>query len=198
SDKAPKDIDGIEERIKTRLSWGLVLDIQKPDLETRIAILKKKSMEEDIYLPDDVINLIASAIKSNIRELEGSLIRLGAYASVFEVDIDAEIARQQLKLDDYLDPKKITLDNIGKTVSSYFKIPVPDLKSKARNKEIATARHIAMYLSYKIIQSTLAEIGQFYGNRDHSSVLHAVEKIKKQLKTDSELSSSVLEIENSL
>jgi chromosomal replication initiator protein len=134
SDKHPKEITGIEERIKTRLSWGLVLDIQQPDLETRIAILKKKAEEEDIYLPDDVVNLIARSIKSNIRELEGSLIRLGAYSSVFKVDIDLEIAKEQLKLDENSEIKIHTLESIAKTVSQHFKIPVADLRSKARMK----------------------------------------------------------------
>ncbi len=198
SDKHPKEIDGIEERIKTRLSWGLVLDIQQPDLETRIAILKKKADEEDIYLPDDVVNLIARSIKSNIRELEGSLIRLGAYSSVFKVDIDLEIAKEQLKLDDNIDAKIHSLESIAKTVSQHYKIPVADLRSKARIKEVTNARHVAMYLSYHVLKATLVDIGQFYGNRDHTTVIHAVDKIRKQLKSNSQTQHQIYEIESKL
>ncbi len=198
SDKPPKEIDGIEERIKTRLSWGLVLDIQQPDLETRIAILKKKAEEEDIYLPDDVVNLIARSIKSNIRELEGSLIRLGAYSSVFKVDIDLEIAKEQLKLDENFDVKTHTLESIAKTVSNHFKIPVADLRSKARIKEVTKARHIGMYLSYHVLKATLVDIGQYYGNRDHTTVIHAVDKIRKQIKIDTATQNQIYEIESKL
>ena len=200
SDKHPKDIDGMEERIKTRLSWGLVLDIQKPDLETRIAILKNKATQEDIYLPDEVINLIATSIKANIRELEGSLIRLAAYASVFEVDIDVEIAKEQLKLNTLRDTSYITVESVSKAVSSYFKVPLADLKSKSRLKEVAHARHISMYLIYNLVKPTptYVEIGKFFGGRDHTSVLHGVEKIKKQSKINQQLSQTLLEIENGL
>lgn len=200
SDKHPKDIDGMEERIKTRLSWGLVLDIQKPDLETRIAILKNKATQEDIYLPDEVINLIATSIKANIRELEGSLIRLAAYASVFEVDIDVEIAKEQLKLNTLKDTSYITIESVTKSVSQFFKIPLADLKSKSRLKEVAHARHIAMFLIYNLVKPTptYVEIGKFFGGRDHTSVLHGVEKVRKNSKVDQQLSQNLLEIENSL
>lgn len=198
SDKEPKDIDGIEERIRTRLSWGLVSDIQLPDLETRIAILKKKAKEEDVFLPDDVINLIASAYKNNIRELEGSLIKLGAYSSLFGVDIDIEIAQEQLKLNPPTEGREISIELIAKTASQYFKIPVADLRSKARYKEVTRARHISMYLSYKLLKTTYEEIGRYFGRRDHTSVLHAVEKIKEGLSSSPEISQTVLEIENLL
>ncbi len=198
SDKLPKEIDGIEERIKSRLSWGLVIDIQQPDVETRIAILKRKAIEEDIYLPDDVVTLIASAIKSNIRELEGSLIRLGAYSSLFKIDIDVEIAKEQLKLTEIFDPKALSLESISKTASSYFRIPVADLRSKARQKDVTLARHIAMYFSYQFLKATLNEIGKYYGNRDHTSVLHGVDKIRKLIKIDSQISQYVIDIERDL
>jgi chromosomal replication initiator protein len=197
SDKDPKEINGIEDRIRTRLSSALVVEIQQPDFETRIAILKRKAMEEDIYLPDDVVNLIASCIKSNIRELEGSLIKLGAYSSVFNVDIDLETAKEQLKLDIEDERKTINTETITKTVSSYFKIPVPDIRSKARNKEITLARHIAMYFSYYLAKSTLTEIGNYFGKRDHTSVMHGVNKIKGRNK-DREFSQTLYEIESLL
>jgi chromosomal replication initiator protein len=198
SDKAPKEITGIDERVKTRLAWGLNVDIQQPDLETRIAILKRKAIEKDIYLPEDVVNLIASSIKSNVRELESSLIRLGLYSSVCKVDIDVEIAREQLKLNSSVDVSNLSLDSISKAVCSYFKVTVNDLKSKSRTKELADARHIAMYLSNKILKATLVEIADFYGKRDHTSVIHGVKKVEDLIKYDQKVAQTLLEIENSL
>lgn len=198
SDKAPKEITGIDERVKTRLAWGLNVDIQQPDLETRIAILKRKAVEQDIYLPEDVVNLIASSIKSNVRELESSLIRLGLYSSVCKVDIDVEIAREQLKLNSHVDVSNISLDSISKAVCNYFKISLNDLKSKARTKDLADARHIAMYLSNKILKATLVEIADFYGKRDHTSVIHGVKKVEDLIKYDQKIARVLLEIENSL
>ncbi len=197
SDKAPKEIVGIEERIKTRLQWGLVIDIQKPDLETKIAILKRKAYELDLYCTDDVITLIASSIKSSIRELEGSLIKLSAYSDVMKMEIDADIVKDQLSLKGS-DKKTTDLEDVAKAVSQYFKIPLADLKSKARSKEITKVRHIAMYLSRKIVKSTQQEVGLFYGGRDHTSVIHAVNKIEQQIKTDTYLSNTILEIQNLL
>lgn len=198
SDKSPKDINGIEERVKTRLAWGLIVDIQQPDLETRIAILKQKAMEKDFYIPEDVVNLVASAVKSNVRELESSLIRLGMYSSVLGVDIDVEIAKSQLKLDENFNADSLTFEGIIKTVGSYYKIPVSDIRSKARNKDLTHARHIGMYLTHKIIKATLSEIGDFYGKRDHTTVMHAIAKIEQQQKIDQKLAQALLEIENSL
>ncbi|MFZ8932884.1 MAG: chromosomal replication initiator protein DnaA [Bacteriovoracaceae bacterium] len=198
SDKSPKEIDGIEERIKTRLQWGLVVDIQKPDIETRIAILKRKAQELDLYCTEDVINLIATSVKSSIRELEGSLIRLSAYADVMGIEIDAEIVKEQLNIQDNTESKQITLESIGKVTSQHFKIPLPDLRSKSRNKEIAYARHVAIYLSRKLIRATQQDIGKYYGGRDHTSIIHAEKKVQELLKTDSKLSRHLLEIENTL
>ncbi len=196
SDKSPTEIEGIEERIKTRLQWGLVIDIQKPDLETRIAILKKKAYDLDLFLSDDILTLIATSIKSNIRELEGSLVRLSAFADVMKVEIDTEMVKDLLGLENYQETKKITLEDIGKATSGYFKIPLADLKSKARNKEIARARHIAMYLQRKVIHATQQDIGRFFGGRDHTSVIHGVNKITEQLKTDVNLSRDLIQIES--
>lgn len=198
SDKAPKEIDGIEERIKTRLQWGLVVDIQRPDLETRIAILKRKANDLDLFCPDDVINLIACSVKSSIRELEGSLMKLSAYSEVMKIPIDCEIAKEQLNLADQEESKIITLESIAKVTGQFFKIPIVDLKSKSRNKKIARARHISIYLSRKLLKTTQQDIGKFYGGRDHTSIIHAVNKIKDQLKTDTSLSKDVIQIENAL
>ncbi len=198
SDKAPKEIDGIEERIITRLQWGLVIDIQKPDLETRIAILKKKALEIDLFVPDDVLNLIASSIKTSIRELEGSLIKLSASADVMDMEIDIEMARELLKLTPSEEMHSITIENIAKSVSQYYKIPLADLKSKSRNKDIVKARHIAWYLSKKLIDATLKDIAKYYGGRDHSSVIHGINKITEQVKKDPSISKDLVYLENNI
>ena len=198
SDKSPEEIDGIEERIKTRLQWGLVIDIQKPDFETRIAILKRKAYELDLYLQDDILTLIANSIKTNIRELEGSLVKLCAYADVMNVEVDTEMVKDILGLSSSEVERKITLDIVAKATSQHFKIPVPDLKSKARTKDIVNARFVAMYLSRKIVNATQEEIGRFYGGRDHSSVVHAERTIKEKMINDISLSRDLITIENTL
>lgn len=198
SDKAPKEINGIEDRIRTRLSSALLIDIQQPDLETRIAILKRKAQEKDIYLDDEVINLIASYVKTNIRELEGNLVKLGAYSDLMNVDIDLEIAKEQLNLTEYNEDKLLTIESISKTVANYFKIALGDIKGKSRKKEVALARHISMHMSHKILKKTLEEIGEFFDNRDHSTVIHGIKKIEKLIKEDSKISQQIYEIESRL
>jgi len=198
SDKSPEKINGIEERIITRLQWGLVIDIQRPDIETRTAILKKKALELDFYVQDDVLTLIAGAIKTSIRELEGSLIKLQASAELMDVEIDIEIAKEILKLQNIEDITPATLESISKSTSQYFKIPLADLKSKSRSKEIVKARHIAWYLSKNLTTSTYKEIAKFFGNRDHSSVIHGVNKISEQTRNDPTVSRDILFLENNL
>lgn len=198
SDKQPKDITGIEDRIRTRLSSALLIDIQQPDLETRIAILKKKAIEKDIYLEDEVINLIASCVKTNVRELEGNLVKLGAYSDLMKVDIDLEIAKKQLKLSEDDDHKVITVESITKAVSGYYKIPMGDIRGKTRKKEVAMARHISMFMCHKILKKTLEEIGEFFENRDHSTVIHGIKKIQNLVKDDTKLSHTIYEIESRL
>ncbi|MEX0798417.1 MAG: chromosomal replication initiator protein DnaA [Bacteriovoracaceae bacterium] len=198
SDKPPKEIVGLEDRIRTRLNSALLVDIQQPDLETRIAILKKKAFEKDIYLDDEVINLIASSVKSNVRELEGKLVKLGAYSDLMNVDIDLEIAKQQLNLSHSHDQKVINIDAIGNAVATYMSIPLGDIKGKTRKKEVALARHIAMYMSHKILKVTLEEIGEYFDNRDHSTVIHGVKKIEELSKKDSRVSQQIYEIESTL
>lgn len=199
SDKPPKEIDGIEERIRTRLSSALPVEIQQPDLETRIAILKKKAIEKDIYLSDDVVNLIAKCVKSNIRELEGCLIKLGAVTSILKVDIDLEVAKEHLKLNEELENQKnLTSDLVAKSVASYYKIPIGDIRGKAKTKEVALARQVAMYLINKLIKPTLKDNGQYFSGRDHSTVLHAINTIKDRIKVDNSLAQQILDIENQL
>ncbi len=196
SDQEPREITGLEDRIKTRLSSSLVVDISSPDYETRISILKQKAAEENIFIPDNVIELIATSVKSNIRELEGSLIKLGAYASVFNVDIDLETAKEQLKINPDDHQKTVNIETISKTVSKFFSVPVADLRSKGRQKDITKARHIAMYFCYYIGRFTLVQIGDFFGKRDHTSVMHGVNKVKGLIKTDTEYSKVIYEIES--
>jgi chromosomal replication initiator protein len=199
SDKPPKEIDGIEERIRTRLSSALPVEVQQPDLETRIAILKRKAVERDIYLGDDVVNLIAKCVKSNIRELEGCLVKLGAVTSLLKVDIDLEVAKEHLKLSEEIENQKnVTIESIAKTVSHYYKIPIGDMRGKAKTKDVAGARQVAMYLINKMIKPTLKENGHYFSNRDHSTVLHAVDSIKGRIKVESLLAQQVLDIEKQL
>jgi len=198
SDKSPDKITGIEERIITRLQWGLVIDIQKPDFETRTAILKKKALELDLFVQDEVLSLIASSVKTSIRELEGSLIKLQATADFIETEIDTEMARSLLKLDDSSDRPAATLESVCKTSSQYFKISAADLRSKSRSKEMVKARHISWYLSKNIVGATFKEIAIYYGNRDHSSVIHGVNKISEKLKNDPQLSKDILFLENNI
>lgn len=196
SDKTPKEIDGIEDRIRTRLAQSLPVEIQGPDLETRIAILKKKAIEKDVYLSDDVVNLIAKCVKSNIRELEGCLVKLGAVTSILKVDIDLEMAKEHLKLNEELENQKnLTIESISKTVANYYKLPIGDLRGKAKTKEVVLARQVAMYLISKMLRPTLKENGQYFANRDHSTVLHAIKTIADRIKVDSQLSQQLLDIE---
>lgn len=196
SDKTPKEIDGIEDRIRTRLSSALPVEIQQPDLETRIAILKKKAIERDVYLSDDVVNLIAKCVKNNIRELEGCLIKLGAITSILKVDIDLEVAKEHLKLSEELENQKhLTIETITKTVSNYYKIPIGDIRGKAKTKEVVHARQVAMFLVNKMLKPTLKDIGQHFSGRDHSTVIHANKKISDRIKTDTVLSQQILDIE---
>lgn len=199
SDKTPKEIDGIEDRIRTRLSSALPVEIQQPDLETRIAILKKKAVEKDVYLSDDVVNLVAKCVKSNIRELEGCLIKLGAVTSILKVDIDLEVAKEHLKLNEELENQKnVTIETITKTVANYYKIPLGDIRGKAKTKEVALPRQVAMYLVSKMLKPTLKDNGQYFSGRDHSTVLHAIKTISDRIKTDGLLAQQVLDIEKQL
>jgi len=198
SDKRPKEIDGISERIKTRLQWGLVVDIQPPDLETRIAILRRKMESLDLYVNENVLTLIATRIKSNIRELEGSLVKLKAVSELMNVEIEVDLVKDQLMLHSEEGDREITVEQISKAVAQYFKIPLADLRSKSRSQEITQARHIAMYLSRMVAGAKQQEIGVYFGGRDHSSVIHALEKVKEKIKIDPSLAKTINAIESNL
>ncbi len=188
SDRPPKEIQSLEERLVSRFEWGLVTDIQPPDFETRMAILKKKSEKETILLPDDVYYFLAEKIKSNIRELEGALIRVVAYAKLIGREISVEMVKEVLKDMIREGEKKITIEMIQKKVCEYFDIKLSDMKIKKRSRAIAYPRQIAMYLSRQLTDYSLPEIGEYFGGRDHTTVMHAYEKIKNDLKEKKGLS----------
>lgn len=181
SDRPPKEISNLQERLVSRFSWGLTTDIQPPDLETRVAILKKKIEREPVSIPDDVIFFIAQMIKTNIRELEGALVRIIAYALLEEKSITIDLAKEVFK-DLLKEPQKlITVDFIQRCVAEDFGITLYDLKTKRRSKTIVLPRQIAMYLSRELTDLSLPEIGNFFGGKDHTTVLHSYNKIKDAL-----------------
>lgn len=180
SDRSPKNIPGLEERLVSRFEWGLVTDIQAPDLETRIAILKKKSERETVQVPNEVMFYIAEKIKSNIRELEGALIRVVAYAKLNNINITLDMAKDVLKDMVVEEEKKVTIELIQKKVAEYFDIRLSDMKAKKRSKIVAYPRQIAMYLARELTSHSLPEIGEQFGGRDHTTVLHAYEKIQHE------------------
>ncbi len=198
SDRPPAEMDHIEERLKSRFQWGLIADIQPPDLETRIAILKKKAEAEGIELPDDVAYMIAKRIKSNVRELEGCLVKISAMASLMHKGIDAELARKIL---DSLYPHQeedLSPETIVKVVAEWFGLKPSDVKSRRRSRNIVVPRQIAMYLMRKLTPMSLPDIGEFFGGMDHSSVLHSVKKVEKLLETDGNIRKTVEELERRL
>lgn len=192
SDRPPKEIPTLEDRLRSRFEWGLIADIQPPDLETRIAILKKKAELENIEIDDEILLFIAKRIESNIRELEGALIRIMAYASLTNNQLSLSIADEALK--DILSnnqPKEITIPLIQQVVSQYFDLKIDDFKSKKRNRSIAFPRQIAMYLSRELTDQSLPKIGEEFGGRDHTTVIHAYDKIQQDMKKDSQLSKTI-------
>jgi chromosomal replication initiator protein len=178
SDRPPKEIGQLEERLRTRFSWGLITDIQPPDLETRLAILRKKSQQDHLPIPDDVLELIASRVSSNIRELEGALIRVAAFASLQRTEVTLELAQMVLK-DLLPEPSRadITVGLIMSQTAEYFSLTLDDLCSTSRTRQLVNARQIAMYLTRELTDLSLPKIGQAFGGRDHTTVIHATNKI---------------------
>ena len=198
SDKFPKDIPGLEERLRTRFEWGLIADIQPPEMETRLAILRNKAEVDDIYLPDDVAIFLASHIKSNIRELEVSLICVGAFASLTGMEITVDLAKEILKNIIKDKERNVCVEDIQKAVCSFYDIKMIDLKSKKKNKLLSMPRQIAMFLCRKLTDDSFPEIGKKFGGKDHSTVIHAVTKISDESKRDTTLRNSLASIENIL
>jgi chromosomal replication initiator protein len=184
SDKPPKEISHLEERLTSRFEWGLVTDIQPPDFETRTAILRKKAERENLNIRDEVTFFIADKIKSNIRELEGALIRVVAYSNLVGKEVDEAVAQEVLKDLIVETQKKITVDIIQRKVAEYFEIRPSDMTAKRRSRSVAYPRHIAMYLSREMTPLSYPEIGEQFGGRDHTTILHAYVKIKKDIKKD--------------
>jgi len=185
SDRSPKEISSLEERLVSRFEWGLVTDIQPPDFETRMAILKKKGEQETLQISDDVLYFLAENIRSNIRELEGGLIRLVAFSKMFGKSVSVDLAKEVLKGMLKEGSKKVNVDHIQKKVAAYFNIAHEDMKAKKRTQTLAYPRQIAMYLSREMTDLSLPEIGAYFGGRDHTTVIHACTKIEKAIK-DSE------------
>ena len=178
SDCPPNEIPSLEERLRSRFEWGLIADIQSPDLETKVAILKKKADAESVPLPDNVAIYIAEKIKSNIRELEGSLIRLIAYASLKGVDVTIALAQEVLKNVIGQDDRAVTIEMIQKSVADYYQLKVADLRSRNNSKSVAMPRQIAMYLCKALTHASLPEIGRSFGGKHHSTVIHSIRKIE--------------------
>ena len=199
SDRPPRNIPTLEDRLRSRFEWGLICDIQPPDLETRIAILRKKAQMENLNIPYDILDYIANSIESNIRELEGALIRLVAYATVTGQTLDMTLAAEALK--DILPPprpRKITIEMIQKEVCSYYNLEMSDLLSKKRNKQVVFPRQVAMFLCRKITDASYPQIGDQFGGRDHTTVIHSVEKIEKEVNDNPELATTVDELSQRL
>jgi len=185
SDRPPKDIPTIEERLRSRFEWGLIVDIQRPDFETRVAILRKKADEENIDVPYEVIEFIAQRVQSNIRELEGALNRVNAQSMLMNVPITLELANSSLsQLFNVRDVRKITPESIMSVVCAQYDVTQEDIISKKRNKEIALPRQIAMYLCREMTSLSTINIGRAFGGRDHTTVMHGCDKIEKSVKSD--------------
>lgn len=198
SDKIPKEIPGIEERLCSRFEWGLIADIQPPDLETRIAILKKKADAEGILLPDEAAILIASQVKSNVRELEGILIRLHAFAKLMKAHVTTELASEVLKNLSPASGGRTSFEEILRAVADYYQITIQDLKSPRRHKSLARPRQIAMYLCKKYLKASYPEIGVAFGGRDHTTIIHGVRKVESLLLDNNVLKEEVELLEKSI
>ena len=198
SDKFPREISDLEERLRSRFEWGLIADIQPPDIETKIAILKKKSEITHVKLPEDVYYYLASSDSRNIRELEGMLIRLGAFSSLQNIPITLSMAKESLK--DILGDrrKEITIELIQKTVADYFDLKLTDLKSEKRLKNLVNARQIAIWICRDMTKSSYPDIGLKFGGKDHSTIIHSFKKIDKAIISDSKLSHVIDEIRHIL
>jgi chromosomal replication initiator protein len=198
ADRKPREISDIADRLRTRFAWGLLADIEPPELEVRIAILRKKAAAESVQLPDDVALYIANSIKSNVRELEGALIRLAAYASLSKRHIDMEFAQETLGSAITSPREVITVDAVIKIVANYYGLKVADIKSPRRHKSVASPRAIAMYLSRQHTKDSYPDLGRSFGGKHHTTVISAVEKIAERLKDDPSLRSEIHALESAL
>ncbi len=197
SDKFPKDIPNLEGRLRSRFEWGLIADIQPPEMETKIAIIKKKTQESKIDLSPAVMQYIASHVESNIRELEGFLIRISAYSSLTHREIDLDLVREVLKkLVKHNNREDVSVEEIIKIVASRMSIKISDVKSHNKNKNLVFARQVSMYLARKLTNLSYPDIGEKFGGRDHSTVIYANNKISESLKTDTNLKKLIHDMED--
>lgn len=187
-DRLPKSITGVEERLKSRFGWGLTVQIDAPELETRVAILKRKAEQEGIAIPNEAAFFLAKKVRANVRELEGALKRVNATADFLKAPITIDLIKESLKDILALQDKMVSIDNIQRTVAEYFKIKISDLNSKRRNRSVARPRQMAMVLAKELTNHSLPEIGEAFGGRDHTTVLHACRKIKDLRDSDNEVS----------
>jgi len=191
SDHPPHEIPALEERLRSRFEWGLIADIQPPDIETRVAILKRKAEAEAVPLPDSVAMYIAGRIKSNIRELEGSLIRLIAYASLTGREISLDLAHDVLRNVIDQEAKAVTIETIQRFVADYYQLKIVDLKSRNNSKSIAMPRQVAMYMCKSLTHASLPEIGRSFGGKHHSTVIHSIRKVEEMRKRDEDFNSLI-------
>jgi chromosomal replication initiator protein len=198
SDKSPKDLAGLEERLLSRFKWGLSADLTIPDIETRMAILKKKMYQDGIELPNDVIEYVAHNIDNNVRELEGAMVSLLAQSTLNKKEIDLALAKQMLKNFIKNSSKEISMEYIQKLVCEYFEVPVEIVKSKTRKREIVQARQISMYLAKSHTKTSLKSIGAFFGGRDHSTVIYACQTVEDLIETDKKFKAYVNDIQKKL
>ena len=188
SDRLPKEIETLEDRMRNRFEWGLVADIQPPDLETRMAILRQKAANDQIELPNDVLTLLATSITSNIREIEGAYTKIVAYSSLMHVPITLDITKNILdSMGNVVQVKQITFESIVQAVAEHYRIKKDELFNKKRTRSIAYPRQVAMYLCRELADMSYPRIGELFGGRDHTTVIHAFEKISNESKTDSKL-----------
>jgi chromosomal replication initiator protein len=198
SDKFPKEIPGLEERLRSRFEWGLIADIQSPDVETKQAILKIKAEQNGIDLPEDVAFFLANSITSNVRELEGYLIRIGAYASLTSTSISLSMAKEILKNILVEKRREITVEEIEKVVANHYNMKISDLKSSKRLKALVLPRQVAMFISRQLTSCSYPEIGEKFGGKDHSTIIHAIKKIEKKMSEDMQLNSTVTSLRQTL
>jgi len=191
SDRPPKELADFEDRLRSRFEWGLIADIQPPDLETKVAILQKKAESEQTQLPTDVALFIASNVRTNVRELEGALVRLIAWCSMHGVEITLPTAQQCLKQFIDTQVRKITIETIQRTVAEQFGMRVPELKQKNNSKAIVVPRQIAMYLAKQLTEASLPEIGRQFGGKHHTTVMHSISKIDEQRRNDKDLNRTI-------
>ena len=198
SDRPPKELSNFEDRLRSRFEWGLIADIQPPDLETKVAILQKKAESEHTTLPVDVALFVASNVRTNVRELEGALIRLIAWCSLHGVEITLATAQQCLKQFIDTQTRKITIEAIQRATAESFGMKISELKQKNNSRQIVVPRQIAMYLAKQMTEASLPEIGRQFGGKHHTTVMHSIAKIDEQRRNDKALNSTISKLMETL